>query len=369
MKKNIQAIILAAGKSTRLNNDKSKLAETICGQPMILYPTKLLEKMNIPTTIVVGHLKNVIEKIITEKHGNTIKFAIQKEQKGTGHALACSQEAWEQDNILILNADAPLLTEEIITSLLEKHRADSATISFVTSCNPDPTSKSYGRVVKNNNTVRIIEAKDFTDDATVYCCINAGIYLISKNFLVEYISSLKDNNANREFYITDLIQIASEKNLTIATTKAPFDHIRGINTYQELWATEQIKRSELMRHWMDNGVRFSVAQSTHIDLEVTIGAGSTIGSGVQMLGKTSIGKNCTIAEFCVLRDAIIEDGAIINTHSIITNATVPAGACVGPLVHLADKNSTLSVEKNIATNSSFTATRLAFTNNSPSEEQ
>jgi len=369
MKKNIQAIILAAGKSTRLNNDKSKLAETICGQPMILYPTKLLEKMNIPTTVVVGYLKSVIKKIITQEHGDAIQFVVQEKQKGTGHALACTQEVWKKDNILVLNGDAPLLTEETVALLLQKHQESGAAISFVTSCNPDPTSKSYGRVVRNDNAIKIVEAKDFTDDATKYCCINAGIYLIAKDFLTECISSLKDNNANHEFYITDLVLIASEKNLPVVTIKAPFDQIRGVNTYQELWAAEQIKRSELMKHWMDNGVRFSVAQSTHVDLKVTIGAGSIIGCGVQILGKTTIGKNCTIAEFCVLQNAVVEDNAIINTHSIVTNAVVATGTHIGPFAHLTDNNITTPTDRQHATNSSFTAARLAFTNTSTANDQ
>ncbi|HLC07196.1 MAG TPA: bifunctional UDP-N-acetylglucosamine diphosphorylase/glucosamine-1-phosphate N-acetyltransferase GlmU [Candidatus Babeliales bacterium] len=334
MNPSIQAIILAAGKSTRFHTEKTKLAETICGQTMILFPTKLLAELKIPTTVVVGYQKEIIQNIITTEHGDIIDFVVQEKQNGTGHALACTKQLWEKEHILVMNGDVPLVTPETIASLCEEHLQSNAAISFVTSCNPDETGKSYGRIVETTHSIAIVEAKDFTGDAHEHCCINAGIYLINTNFLQNYIATLDDNNANKEFYITDLVKIASENNLVVATTKAPFDTIRGINTFQELWAVEQIKRSELIKYWMDQGVRFSLPHHVHLDLNVTIGQGSYIGGGVHLRGNTVVGKDCIIQEFSSLENVIIEDNVTIHSCCIINNTYIQSGAHVGPFAHL-----------------------------------
>ncbi len=172
----VQAVILAAGKSTRFNTGRTKLLEKICGQEMILYTTRLLEQLNIPITVVVGYQKDAIQEVITRHHHNSINFAVQEEQCGTGHALMCSQPIWERDNILIMNGDVPLVTTDIIETLYEKHLHSHADISFVSAHNADPVTGGYGRVVKTENSIKIVEARDFDGDANEHCCINAGIY-------------------------------------------------------------------------------------------------------------------------------------------------------------------------------------------------
>src|SRR5205814_9220733 len=137
--------------------------------------------------------------------------------------------------------------------------------------------------------IAIVEAKDFSGDIKQHCCINAGIYLIKRGFLENYIATLNDNNASKEFYITDLVKIASQNNLSVITLQAPFDTIRGINTFQELAKVEEIKRHELINYWMDNGVRFSSSNQAHIDVDVMIGAGSYISVGVHLRKNTIVG--------------------------------------------------------------------------------
>ncbi len=334
MNNNVQAIILAAGKSTRFNTDTTKLAEAICGQAMILYPTKLLAQLNIATTIVVGYQQEIVRNLIAKQHTETIEFVVQEKQEGTGHALACTKASWKKNHILVLNADVPLITADIITMLYEEHIKNNAAISFVRSCCTDETGKGYGRIVKEDNRIAIVEAKDFTGDISKHCCINAGIYLIKKDFLENYIATLNDNNASKEFYITDLVKIASENNLTVATLQAPFDTIRGINTFQELYKVEEIQRRKLINYWMDNGVRFSFPQQTHIDLEVVIGAGSFIGGYVYLKGNTIIGRNSIVNEHSSLDNVIVEDNVIVHSHCVIKNSFIQSHAQVGPFAHL-----------------------------------
>ena len=340
MSKNIQAIILAAGKSTRFNTGRTKLAETLCGQAMILFPTKLLQSLHIPTIVVVGHQQEIIKNIILAEHGETVEFVVQEEQKGTGHALQQTKDWWKHDHILVLNGDVPLVTAETITSLYDEHIKNNSAISFVTSCNPDPTGKAYGKVVKTENLIEIVEAKDFTGNPHDHCCVNAGIYLINKDFLQNYIATLNTNNASKEFYITDLIKIASQNNCGVSTTIAPFDTIRGINTVQELWAAEQIKRSELISKWMAAGVRFHAAQNVHIDVDVTIGAGSYIGNGVHIINDSHVGEHCIIECFSIISNTRIGNHTTIRAHSVVYDSTIGDQCSVGPFAHI-EKDSRL----------------------------
>src|SRR5580692_4726335 len=114
MKNNIQAIVLAAGKASRFNTHKTKLAEPICGQPMILFITTLLEKLGIHTTLVIGHEKEIIKDIVKQRHGESIPFIVQEQQLGTGHALACTASEWKKEHILVINGDMPLITEQVL---------------------------------------------------------------------------------------------------------------------------------------------------------------------------------------------------------------------------------------------------------------
>ena len=333
MKQTIQAIVLAAGRSTRLKNGRNKLTEHICGQPMIVFTTKMLQKLHIPTTLVVGQQKEQIQSCL-EAYAQEVAYVTQDEAQGTGHALRCTENSWQQEHILVLNGDMPLVTTDIIEELYKKHLTSDAAISFVIAHNTDPNT-GYGRIIKDEKGhTKIVEAKEYAGDPTEHCCINAGIYVIKKDFLKKYINLLEVNKTSNEYHITDLVAIASEHNLQVTTIVAPFDHVRGINNQHELWAAEQIQRSNIIKHWMENGVRFSVAHNVHIDLDVQIGAGSYIGCGSHILYGSVIGKNCRIHENVSLEHTIIGDDAAILPFTVIKNSTVGSQAQIGPFAHI-----------------------------------
>jgi bifunctional UDP-N-acetylglucosamine pyrophosphorylase/glucosamine-1-phosphate N-acetyltransferase len=330
---NLQAIVLAGGNSNQTIR-KTMLVEKICGKEIILYPTTLLAQLQIPTTVVVGYQKELVMETIIKHHASTVDFAIQQEQHGTGHAIACTQDIWKHDYILIMNGNVPLVTPETIETLYKQHIQTEAHLSFIMAHNSDPISLSYGRVIKDNEYVQIIEAHKFNGDLHEHCCINAGIYLVNRTFLQNHVHEIKKCEEKHAFYITDLVRIASEKKYPITTISVPFDIIRGINTYQELWAVEQIKRAELIRYWMDRGVRFSTAQTVHLDSDIIIGQGSFIGSGVHLLQGTIIGNNCTIEPFCIITQAVIEDNTVIRAHSVISHSQIHTQAQIGPFAHI-----------------------------------
>ncbi len=330
---NAQAIVLAAGKSTRFNTNRTKLNEKICGQEMILYPTTLLASLNIPMTLVVGHQKEQVMETVNKKHNYSVNFVHQEEQRGTGHAVACTQHHWQAEHILILNGDTPLIDQEIIKNLYQRHVESNATITFVTAHYNEP-NHAYGRVIKEGSSIKIVEARDYTDDLGDACCINAGIYLVRREFLQQAINEIKPSRISGELYLTDIIALASNYGLRIETVNASYDTIRGINTFKELWAAEHIKRSELISYLMKQGVRFAVPQFVLLDLTTEIGAGSFVAAGVSFSENVRIGKNCSILGFTILDNVVIEDNVTIQSHCVIKNAHIKAGAVVGPFAYL-----------------------------------
>jgi len=337
--KKTQALVLAAGKSSRLKTNRTKLLEKICGQEMILYITKLLEKLHIAPTLIVGYKANEIMDVVTRYHGTTVSFVPQTEQKGTGHAVMVAQDVLEKEYVLVLNGDGPLITPEIIENLLQKHHESNAAISLITSCISFPAAYGYGRIVQDEQGVKIVEAADYTGDTTQSCCINAGIYVFNKTFLQENLSKLQPNNKKQEYYLTDLIKIACDQNLKVETVNAPFDSIRGVNDFKELWEAEQITRAELITFWMKQGVRFLAPHNVFIDLNVTIGAGAIIGTGVHLLEGTQIGNDCVLESFSTIKNCKVGNNVTIHSHSVLADSEIKHDAQIGPFAHISTQSS------------------------------
>lgn len=329
---NTRAVVLAAGKSTRFKTKKSKLLFNICGRSMILYPLKALEEMNIPMTVVLGHQAEEVKYEIETACVKEVSYVMQEEQRGTGHAVACSQETWDKDTILILYGDAPLLTKEIIESLLVTHQEKKAAVTFCTTFVLDPTG--YGRVIEENGKFQIVEEKNCTTEQRFINRINAGIYTVDKNFLAQTINQLSKNQLTGEIYLVDIVAMACEQGLKVEAHAVPYDNVRGVNTLQELWSVEQIKRSEFIKYWMSEGVRFELAQSIHIDINVKIGAGSFIGTGVHLLGNTTIGEECFVGAFTIVENTTIGDNTNIHSHSVVQDSKIGDHVHVGPFARL-----------------------------------
>jgi bifunctional UDP-N-acetylglucosamine pyrophosphorylase / glucosamine-1-phosphate N-acetyltransferase len=329
---NTRAIILAAGRSSRFNTNKSKLIYTVCGQPMILFPLKILHELKIPATIVVNYQANEIKEVINNAKLSNIDYVTQEKRLGTGNAVACTSKTWDKDNVLILNGDSPLLSKQLIKDLIEKHKSTNATLSFLSAHTFNPFG--YGRVIKDGKKVSIVEEKNCTEDQKNITLVNTGIYLISKKFLVENIGKIEKNPVSEEYYITDLANMASEQNLKVNTISVPYDYVRGVNTLEELWAAEQIKRSQIIKNLMAQGVRFELAQSIHIDEGVEIGADSFIGTGAHIIAPSKIGKNCKINAFTIIENTTIDDNTHIHSHSVVQDSKIGSNVHVGPFARL-----------------------------------
>jgi bifunctional UDP-N-acetylglucosamine pyrophosphorylase / glucosamine-1-phosphate N-acetyltransferase len=329
---NTRAVILAAGKSTRFKWKRSKILTHICGQPMIMFPLMRLKELNLPVTLVLGHQREVIEKEFEKRGISDVTYAYQNEQLGTGHAFACSRDAWDKENILVINGDVPLLSSARVKELLDKHQEKKADVSFFTTYMIKPDG--YGRVIEKDGIISIVEEKDCTSEMLEVTKVNAGVYVFSRKFLNETIDKLSRNNASGEYYLPDLVNFAAEKGCRVEMIAAPFDEVRGVNTLQELWAVEQVTRSMLIKEWMLKGVRFELAQSIHIDIDVEIGEGSFIGTGAHLLQNTKIGENCFISAFTIIENTTINDGTTIHSHSVVQDSTIGKNVHVGPFARL-----------------------------------
>lgn len=341
---NTRAVILAAGKATRFKTKKTKLLFNICGRSMILYPMHVFKELQIPMTLVLGYQADDIKQEIERSKMEHISYVTQEQQLGTGHAVKCSASTWDTDNILVINGDCPLVTKEIIHRLLVEHTKNDAVITFCTTMVINPTG--YGRVIEKNGKIRIIEDKNCTAEQQHINRINAGIYLVSRQYLKDNISKIEVNQTSGEIYFVDLIKMASDQGLPINTIQVPYDNVRGVNTLQDLWSVEQIKRSESIKYWMSEGVRFDLAQSIHIDINVEIGPGSFIGTGVHLLGDTKVGEECFVAAFSILENTTIGDNCTIHSHSVIQDTTIGNKVHVGPFARLRN-NVTLGNEVTI----------------------
>lgn len=329
----IRAVVLAAGKSTRFKTKKSKLLFNICGRTMILYPLKVLEELGVPMTLIVGHQAEAIKNEISCVGVKNVTVVTQDQPLGTGHAVACSQETWhDADKILILYGDMPLVTRELFEQLISEHNERRATITFLTAMMMDP--KNYGRVIEEHGKYQIVEAKDCTPEQLQVARINAGIYLIDRAWLQENINRIQKSSVTGEIYLTDLVKMAGDQGRVVHAIPVAYDDVRGVNTLQELWEVEQIKRSEFIRHWMANGVRFELAQSIHIDINVKIGAGSFIGTGVHLLGDTVIGEESWIGAFSIVEDSTIGANTMIHSHTVVQDSTIGDNVHVGPFARL-----------------------------------
>lgn len=331
-KKNIQAVVLAAGCSKRFKRSQTKLLTHICGRPMIMFPLNVLQDLSIPTTIVLGYQAEAIQGEVDRAGFSNISYSMQTEQLGTGNAVLSSREKWNSDNILIINADVPLLNSKLIKELIVSHDKSQAAVSLLSTYVMDPNG--YGRIIEQGGFVKIVEEKDCSGNAKEINKVNAGIYVIKRSFLEKYIDMLKSNNAGSEFYLTDLVAMASDNSLGVNIVSVPFDQVRGVNTLQELWAVEQVTRSSIIRYWMKTGVRFELAQSIHIDLDAEIGEGSFIGTGVHLLGKTKIGKDCFLSAFTIIENTTVGDSSTVHSHSVLQDSVLGREVHVGPFARL-----------------------------------
>jgi len=335
----LAVVVLAAGKGTRMKSELVKVLHPLAGTPMLSYTLDLARKFDPERLVVVVGFQS---DLVREKfRGDDLLFALQEEQLGTGHAVSAATPALRgfQGMVLILSGDVPLLTEGTIRKFLQAHEEHRATLSVLTTKLDDP--RGYGRVFRGaeNNLLRIVEDRDLQAGEENTREINTGIYCVDVQFLFSTVSSLNNQNAQKEYYLTDIVRIAKSKNKKAMPVLADDPkEVMGINTRVELARANQCIRKKIAEQHMLEGVTLIDPETAYIDLGVTIGRDTVIYPNCYLLGRTSLGIGCVVEPGCKITDTQVGNFVKIKASSVIEESVIEDRVDVGPLAHLRPQN-------------------------------
>ena len=324
------AIVLAAGKGTRMKSDKCKVMHEVLHKPMIGHIVESLRKANVDRiVVVVGHGAESVKEYLKD----SVEYALQEPQLGTGHAaMQAEMLKEEKGDTIILCGDGPCIQSETILKVFEANKDHAC--SVVTAVLED--GARYGRIVRNEKNLveKIVEAKDCSSEELEIKEINTGIFCFKNELLFEGLKEIKNNNAQNEYYLTDLVEIFNKKGLSVnAMVVDDVDETMGVNDRVDLAKAQKWLKQHVNKKHMMNGVTLIDPDNTYIDTEVSIGVDSVIYPNVHLEGNTVIGNNVTIFPNSYLRNAVIEDGAVIDSSKVV-ESKVGANSTVGPMSQL-----------------------------------
>jgi bifunctional UDP-N-acetylglucosamine pyrophosphorylase/glucosamine-1-phosphate N-acetyltransferase len=334
MSAELAAVILAAGQGTRMKSALPKVLHEVAGRPMLAHVIDGARTVGAATVVaVIGHGADRVRAAFA---GSGVAFALQEEQLGTGHALQCAASAFKgfRGDLLLLCGDVPLLRAETLTALLEHHRAQQATVTVLTAELAEP--RGYGRIIRGTDGVeRIVEEKDATPAERTVREINTGIYCFATPRVFELLSSLTNDNAQGEYYLTDVIaaaRAAGEKVAALAVARA--EEAMGINDRVQLAEAGKEMRARINERHMRAGVTLVDPATTYIEPEVTIGQDTVIHPGVHLRGTTVIGRGCELESGVIVSDCSLADRVHVKAGSVLSGATVGSATDIGPMAHL-----------------------------------
>jgi bifunctional UDP-N-acetylglucosamine pyrophosphorylase/glucosamine-1-phosphate N-acetyltransferase len=322
-RKSLAVVILAAGKGTRMKSDLPKVLHPLNGKPMLGYVLDTVRSMRPQKNLlVVGHQAERLMEAFPAWPGDFIE---QSPQLGTGHALQIAQKELKsfQGTVLVLYGDVPLIEKGTLRQLVQVHKRGKAALTLISTELENP--KGYGRIIRDpgGHLLKIIEEKDATAQEKRIQEINTGIYCFDSAFLFSSLSQLTRKNSQKEYYLTDLVQIAREKNLPCsAFFHSRSEEVLGINDRFELARSSQVVRKKILEDWMLRGVTIVDPLSTHIENSVRIGPDTIIGPFTMIRGNTRIGSRCQISSHVVIEESIVKDGVAIPPFSAIKNQTL-----------------------------------------------
>ncbi len=330
MSKN-KAIILAAGQGTRMKSNLPKVLHKVCGKPMVNIIVDEVKKNQCDEVVVViGKGADQVKEEVKD-----VVFALQSEQLGTGHAVMQAEpNLTGNGHTIVLCGDTPLITTETIASFMDMHIESENDISVLTALFDNPFG--YGRIVKDakNEIEKIVEQKDCTDEEVMIQEINSGIYCFKTEVLREYLNEISNNNAQNEYYLTDIITIGIKHQLKVGTQIiANNDEIMGVNSRVHLAEAEEKMRARINQKHMENGVTLINPRDTYIDLDIKVGRDTMIYPGVLLQGKTEVGEDCLIGHNCRIVDSIIKNGVEIQSSTVL-QSQVGEQTTIGPYAYL-----------------------------------
>lgn len=340
MSEEVKAVILAAGKGTRMKSEKPKVLHEIFNKPLVSWVISACETVgSFENIVVVGHKGEEVEEFISKNHPKSA-CVYQKEQLGTGHAVSMAKENLKDfgGNVLILCGDTPLITSKSLEKFVKYHTENSADVTVMTARLENPFG--YGRIVRDEreNVVEIVEQKDCNEAQTKINEINTGIYCLKWQAVKGFFDNLKNNNSQHEYYITDIIKWGKEnsKKVSGCVLENP-DEALGINSRSQLAEAFRIMNLRHLDKLMDDGVTIVSPENTQISPETVIGADTVVFPNTFINGKNVIGKNCKIGPFAHLRgDCTIGDFVKIGNFVELKKASVKEHTNISHLSYVGD---------------------------------
>lgn len=340
MTKSINAVILAAGKGTRMKSETSKVLHKIFDKTLLGYvldavnKTKLIDK----SFVIVGHQAEEVEKFVKSNYDNA-SCALQTPQLGTGHAVSmvCPQLEIFDGEVIILCGDTPLITEKTLKDFIEFHKSKNSDLTVMSAIFDDPTN--YGRIVRDGDKLAsIVEEKDATPEQKAIKEVNAGIYCLNWSKIKPAFSQLTSNNAQGEYYLTDIISWGGKQDLNVnAYTLENNEEIFGINSKAHLAEATKMLNQRIINKHMENGVTIVDPATTWISIDTEIGADTVIYPSTYITGKNIIGSKCCIGPFAHIRGGVeLGDNVKIGNFVEVKKSKIASNTNACHLTYIGD---------------------------------
>lgn len=308
-KNDVSIVILAAGKGSRMKSSTAKVLHTICGKPMLYHIIKASQEISNDVSVVVAHQKEKVQEMM-QGYFDDINYVIQDDKNFPGTGGAMKNVSPKNEKVIVLNGDMPLITATSLQGFLDN---DADIIMSIFDLK-DPSG--YGRVVIDDGHVqKIIEQKDASIQELSITTVNAGIYAFKKEVLEKYIPQLSNENAQQEYYLTDIISMAKQDNLQITPLLVNEENFKGVNSKKDLAESEVIMQDAIKNRWMEAGITMQLPETIYIEESVTFEGECIVENGCRITGKS------------LISNAHIKSGSVVE-DSIVKNSDV------GPLAHL-----------------------------------
>ncbi len=330
-------VIMAAGKGTRLKSRRAKVLHEIGGRPLLKHVIATAAQLVSPHDIlvVVGHQAEAVEAAVRD---TGVRFAVQHEQRGTGHAIQTAEPGTrEYDELIVLSGDVPLLRSETLAALRDFHLQERAAMTILSAEPANPFG--YGRVIRKSpgalEVESIVEQKALRPEQEGLREINSGMYAFHRESLFRHIGQLNADNQHKELYLTDIASILHKSGeRVVAIQAAQPEEVLGANTIAEMMNLDRELRMATARRLMDAGVTILQPETVMIDSGVEVGADTIIEPFAQLLGETRVGSDCRIRSYSVIENSTVGDQVQILLSCVIEEALIDKGAHIGPLAHL-----------------------------------
>jgi len=331
-------VILAAGKGTRLKSSLAKVLHRAGGRTLVEQIVRACEPLKArETVVVVGYQAEQVAAVVEPRGALTV---LQQPQNGTGHAMQVAKRALGRARFaVVLPGDAPLVRTDTLKVLIAAHHTGNAAATILSAVLADPSG--YGRVVRKTETAvsAIVEDSQLTDEQREINEINSAIYCFTLEKLWPALAQVKPNNKHRELYLTDAIGVLNAKGeKVLAQVAADSREVLGCNTRADLAEVDRLFRERKRSELMDGGVTIQLPETVLIDPDVTAGEDTIIEPGVQLLGKTKIGAQCTIRTGSVVTDSILGDNVTVEPHCVVAESRLDDGVIIGPFARLRPNN-------------------------------